>query len=101
MRLEENPLLPTESGALTFTLSRLFRSIAQKVNGLADGRLVARDLTSTAAPTTGMYAKGDIVWNSNPSELGAAASKYVVIGWINITAGTPGTFVALRCLTGN
>lgn len=41
----------------------------------------------TAAPTTGTWAKGDIVYNSNPT----AGGK---IGWVCITAGTPGTWKA-------
>lgn len=38
-----------------------------------------------AVPTTGTWGKGDIVYNSNP-----IAGGYV--GWICITAGTPGTW---------
>ena len=34
-------------------------------------------------PTQGVYAKGDIIWNDNPS-----ATSYV--GWICIRGGTPG-----------
>lgn len=103
MRLEENPLLPA-TGDMTqwgFTLSRLFRGIATKVNGMADGRLAQIDNARTAAPTTGTWAKGDFVRNSNPSELGAASSKYVIHGWIATVGGTPGTWVACRYLTGN
>jgi hypothetical protein len=36
-------------------------------------------------PTTGVHAKGDIVWNSNP----VAGS---VIGWVCIVTGTPGSW---------
>lgn len=39
----------------------------------------------TAAPTTGTWARGDKVYNSQPS-----ASGY--IGWVCVTAGTPGTW---------
>ena len=41
--------------------------------------------TRTAAPTTGTWARGDIVWNSAPSASG-------FIGWVCVTAGTPGTW---------
>ena len=41
---------------------------------------------ATAAPTTGTWKLGDIVYNSAPS----AGS---VFGWVCITAGTPGTWV--------
>jgi hypothetical protein len=41
--------------------------------------------TGTAAPTTGTWAVGDKVWNTEPS-----ATEYV--GWICVSAGTPGTW---------
>ena len=103
MRLEENPLLPA-NGDMTqwsFTLSRLFRNIAMKVNGIADGRLAQIDNARTSVPTTGTWAKGDFVANSNPSEAGTAGSKYVLLGWVNVAGGTPGTFKEVRTLTGN
>lgn len=42
---------------------------------------------AAAAPTTGTWVRGDIVWNSAPSAAGRA-------GWICVTAGTPGTWLA-------
>lgn len=103
MRLEENPLLPSSGdySQLNFVLSRLFRAIATKVNGLADGRLSQIDNARTSVPTTGTWAAGDFVKNSAPSELGAAASKYVIFGWLCVVGGTPGTWVQCRFLTGN
>lgn len=103
MRLEENPLLPS-TGDMTqwsFTLSRLFRGISIKVNGLADGRLAQIDNALTAAPTTGTWAQGDFVKNSNPTEAGTAGSKYYVDGWKCLVGGTPGTWVPAQILTGN
>mgnify|MGYP001351527838 CR=1 FL=1 len=44
-----------------------------------------RVLYGTAAPTTGTWARGDIVYNSAPSATGFA-------GWVCVTAGTPGTW---------
>lgn len=41
--------------------------------------------TGTAAPATGTWALGDLVWNSEP-----AATEY--IGWVCVSAGTPGTW---------
>lgn len=104
MRLEDTPLLPQSIGdgkALLFALKKYLQQISQKVNQLGDGRMAARDLTATAVPTTGAYAKGDFVANSDPVELGAASNKYVITGWICTVAGTPGTFVQARVLTGN
>jgi hypothetical protein len=40
---------------------------------------------ASAAPTTGTYAVGDIVYNIAPSASGT-------IGWVCVTAGTPGTW---------
>jgi hypothetical protein len=41
--------------------------------------------SGTAAPTTGTYTVGNIVWNTTPT----AGGK---VGWICVTAGTPGTW---------
>lgn len=106
MRLPTDPRLPSSPDTayakdLNRQLSPILRDIANKVNSLADGRLTAIDNALTAAPTTGTWARGDFVRNSAPSELGAVSSKYVVIGWLNVAGGTPGTFVQCRFLTGN
>jgi hypothetical protein len=80
---------------------RFYREIAQQVNALSEGTLAANYNALTTAPTSGSYAKGDIVRNSAPVELGAAASKYVITGFICVVGGTPGTWVQMRALTGN
>lgn len=41
--------------------------------------------TGTEVPTSGTYAKGDIVWNSNPKPTG-------FVGWVCIREGTPGVW---------
>jgi hypothetical protein len=41
----------------------------------------------SAAPTTGTWARGDIVWDDTPSASGK-------IGWVCTAAGTPGTWNA-------
>ena len=101
MRLQEKPLLPLDPSRLNVVLDQQFFAIATKVNGLADGRLSQIDNARTSVPTTGTWAQGDFVRNSTPSELGAAASKYVIFGWLCTVGGTPGTFVQCRFLTGN
>jgi len=106
MRLPENPALPQNpdtdyAKALNRGLQELLRNVCQKTNGLADGRFASRDLVAASVPTTGMYARGDFVANSAPAELGTAGSRYVVEGWLCVTAGSPGTFVEKRFLTGN
>lgn len=82
-------------------LLRVLREIATQLNGLSEGRIAANYAALTSAPTTGTWAKGDKVRNSNPSELGTASSKYVIDGWICTVGGTPGTWLQQRTLTGN
>lgn len=77
------------------------QAAAIKLNRLASGSVSALDGMGTAAPTSGVWAQGDEVRNSAPSELGAPGSKYVVIGWICTASGTPGTWMQMRVLTGN
>lgn len=48
-------------------------------------------LYASAAPTTGTYARGDVVWNTLPVAGGA-------VGWSCVTAGTPGTWKAFGTL---
>ena len=71
------------------------------LNLLTDGRLAGTNNATTAAPTTGTHAQGDVVRNSAPTELGGAGSKYVVLGWICVAGGTPGAWLQMRVLTGN
>ena len=47
------------------------------------------------------WAVGDRAINTSPSELGTAGSKYIINGWICTVAGTPGTWLEMRTLTGN
>lgn len=106
MRLPANPVLPQNPDTdyarqLNRALTDYTRLVSQKVNQLADGRFAGRDLVAASVPTTGMYAKGDFVANSAPAELGTAASKYVIEGWLCVASGEPGTFVQKRFLTGN
>ncbi len=102
MRLNDNLQVPVgvPTPLARFLYDQL-QAIVRKVNGLSDGKFYAVDAIGTAAPTTGTYAQGDFVRNSNPTELGPAASKYVIFGWCCLVAGTPGTWVEVRTLTGN
>lgn len=81
-------------------LARIFDAVDLQVNGLSEGSIQATYNAYTAVPTTGTYQLGDFVKNSNPSELGGAGNKYVLIGWICVLAGTPGTWKESRTLTG-
>jgi len=80
---------------------RELKEHAQTVNLLAEGRIVGNYNAQTAAPTTGKHGRGDMVKNSEPAELGAGGSKYVIYGWQCVVGGEPGTWVELRYLTGN
>ena len=86
---------------LNYKLKDIFRNFAQRLNAFTDGRISAIDNAASAAPTTGMYTVGDFIRNSAPTELGTAGSKYVITGFLCTVAGSPGTFVQLRSLTGN
>lgn len=54
-------------------------------SGIRDAGVAQIQLEGTAAPTTGTWPLGSIVWNTSPSAGGNA-------GWINVVAGTPGTW---------
>lgn len=71
------------------------------MNGLSEGQITARYNAAAAPPTTGTYQRGDYIANSAVSELGSVASKYVILGWVCSVAGTPGTWLQCRSLTGN
>lgn len=97
MKLNQTPRLLTPD----VNLARELREHAYQVNMMASGKQAAFDNAATAAPTTGDAAVGDFVLNSAPAELGTAGSKYIIHGWRCTVAGTPGTWVQCRFLTGN
>jgi len=106
MRLPETPLLPINPESdydrrLGQVLYKLLRDLSLKVNAIAGGRMFGVDATATTIPVAGTWSQGDIVVNSAPAELGSVSSKYVVQGWQCLVGGTPGTWVAMRYLTGN
>lgn len=99
MKLALVNLVPAEY--IPARLRELFGSVERQVNLLAEGRLQGRHFTATTIPTAGDFARGDFVWKSDPTEAGAAGSKYVVIGWVCTVGGSPGTLAEMRTLTGN
>jgi hypothetical protein len=68
--------LSTENGAIGIDRHYFGGPSEMKYRGLG-----------TAAPATGTYLQGDIVWNSAPSN--AAGQP---IGWVCVVGGTPGTW---------
>jgi hypothetical protein len=107
MKVPQNLGLPAPSEGVSYLqqmvskLTSSWANMATQVNAASEGLIQGATNALTTPPTTGDHQQGDIVRNSAPSELGTAGSKYVVIGWQCIAAGTPGTWVQLRCLTGN
>lgn len=96
MRVNKDPRIPRTDPALY----RELQEHAALLNLLTDGRIAGTNNASTAAPTGGTYAQGDFVRNSAPTEAGGAGSKYVILGWVAVAGGTPGTWVQVRALTG-
>lgn len=83
-RLAPPTLAPSVPGIIE-PLTRFNRTLVDQVNGLAEGRLAQRYTAGTAAPTTGSWARGDLVWNSAPAQ-----GEW--IGWVCVSAGEPGTW---------
>ena len=87
-------------------LADIIRIICQQVNDLSEGRISARYQAHTAIPAGSAvsYAKGDIVWDSNPTVTASVApgiaASYVRLGWVCVAPGSPGTFKEMRVLTG-
>ena len=63
----------------------IIRKLEQQLNGLSEGNAATYHGALTAAPTTGTWAKGDWVKNSNPASAG-------YFGFVCTVAGTPGTW---------
>lgn len=101
MKLPPDPQLPLDQANMRLRITSLFRDFAKQVNMLTEGRISANHAAMASVPTAGMYAQGDFVENSAPSELGSVGSKYIVLGWKCTVGGDPATFVQVRALTGN
>lgn len=107
MRVPQQLNLPAPAEGVPFLqqmvskLTSAWANMATQVNASSEGLIAGATNADTAPPTTNDHQRGDIVRNSAPSELGTAGSKYVVLGWQCVVAGKPGTWVQLRCLTGN
>lgn len=100
MRLPTEARLPLDLPGLVRQLTTLWAQMAQQVNGVSEGSVSVTN-AATAAPTTGVWTRGDFLRNSEPEELGVASSMYVVTGWLCVASGEPGTWTECRSLTGN
>jgi hypothetical protein len=103
------PHKPDDFGATApFPLSDLASDIYlsatdEKLTYFANGRWwkTPRSMTGTAPPVGDIWAKGDKIENTAPEELGERGTRYIVIGWICVAAGSPGSWLSMRVLTGN
>lgn len=55
------------------------------------GLYIRRQTTGTAAPTSGEWGKGDVIWNANVAAAGSP-------GWICTTAGTGGSTAVFKTM---
>ena len=96
MKLNKTPRKPVDADTDLW-----YSPVAHQLNALSEGLVSASYTALTSVPTSGTWSQGDFVRNKTPVEAGTAASKYVVIGWICVASGTPGTWLQSRVLTGN
>ena len=84
-------------------MRELMRHVEDAINRLSEGRIYQHYNASASVPsgTAASYQIGDVVKNTTPTELGTAGSKYIVVSWICVAAGNPGTWREMRVLTGN
>jgi hypothetical protein len=93
----------TTFGLLVASINKYLKLVQEQVNRLGQGAVSGSSTASTSPPAPNsvtIYAQGDFIRNSAPTVLGAAGSHYVVIGWICVAGGKPGTWIECHCLTG-
>jgi hypothetical protein len=102
MRVQTQLRLPGEDTAQTRHLTTSWAALTTQLNQLSEGQVVAATNAATAAPTGSAvnYNQGDFIRNSTPVVAGTAGSRYVVMGWVCVAAGAPGTWAESRTLTG-
>jgi hypothetical protein len=85
-------------------ISNYLKLVQAQVNANSDGKIAGATSAANGPPPANSkttYAQGDFIRSTVPSQTGTAGTEYVIIGWICIAPGTPGTWVACRCATGN
>lgn len=103
INISELPIVDDTPGALQRVVTRLYdmlRSIAIQLNSLSEGSIAGRYSAGVSVPAAGSYKQGDIRWNTAPIVSGSAGSRYVVLLWVCIASGTPGTWVECQTRTG-
>lgn len=87
--------------AMSSSLALLKLQLA-KNTGDRSGFYGAVDIVAgVGPPTIGTWAHGARMLNQAPVVLGVAGSRYVIDHWLCIAAGTPGTWLAIKILTGD
>jgi hypothetical protein len=101
-QLPDAPTGDNFNSNLVAKLKALLTKMTDQVNGVSEGHVQAVTNATTAPPTSTLVRAqiGDFVRNSNPTVQGAAGSHFIVIGWTCVVAGSPGTWVQNRTLTG-
>lgn len=87
------PPVPTQEPNLNFVWFEWFRILRDRALATPPPE------SGTAPPTTGTYTQGDFVFNAAPTELGVIGYRYVIFGWVCVTGGTPGSWVAIKVPT--
>lgn len=102
MRIQTQLRCPGDDTALTRHLTKSWAEMTTQLNQLSEGQVVAATNAATAAPTGSAvnYNQGDFIRNSTPTVLGPGGSQYVIMGWVCVASGAPGTWVNARALTG-
>lgn len=105
MAVDRNPRLgaydfDSDAWRLVRALEPYLRNNAGEQARLAEGRIAASTSAATAAPTGGLWEAGDFVRNRAPAVAGTGGSQYVLLGWVCVASGEPGTWVDCRVLTG-
>lgn len=93
-------VLGSTTDTLIRSLTRILPQFASQINAASEGRIVGAYNALENPPTTGLYAQGDYVRNLRPVVAGAPGSQYVVLGWVCVAGGEPGTWEEHRGLTG-
>ena len=87
MKQNEQPRIPGAAPALVDEIRRH----AAHLNALANGSVNGSE-TFTGPPTAGTFATGDFRRNGSPT----VAAGAVVLGWLCVAGGTPGTWVQTK-----
>ena len=101
MRLQDNPYLPSDLPGLRRQLDNLYRQISTQLNQLSEGGINAVTNAATSPPASGIWTRGDFIRNAEPTEAGSNGARYVLVGWVCVASGEPGTWRQCRYLTGN